>query len=165
MGVSDGVGARGEGICQLKLTRFVGDAPLFQAAFLGDKFPRADVLVEVVAPTPRGRRAYFFAQVKTSRRGYTDNGRLKIGAAREDLAALAMYPGPRYLLGVDEPGERAYIVAVQGDHGGASSLSTAHELTPETLVSLRDEVQAFWDSLSLTAWRSRFQEPNWEPDP
>ena len=163
---SNEVGARGEWICLLKLTSFHEDAQLFRPVFLGDKWPSADVLAEVVEPTPGGRRGFFLAQVKTSREGYQPNGRLKIsGTAREKVAALAAYPVPTYILGVDEPHARVYIVAVQGNFAGMSSISHEYELTRERLVALRDEVHAFWDGLSSRNWTSQFQEANWSARP
>ena len=163
---SNEVGARGEWICLLNLTSFHDDAQLFRPVFLGDKWPAADLLVEVVEPTPGGRRGFFLAQVKTSREGYQKNGRLKIpGTDRDKVAALAAYPVPTYILGVDEPLRRVYIVAVQGNVAGMSSLSHEHELTPERLVALRDEVHSFWDGLPPCTWASQFQEVNWGAKP
>lgn len=104
--------------------------------------------------------------MKTSREGYQPNGRLKIpGTAREKVAALAAYPVPTYILGVDEPHARVYIVAVQGNFAGMSSISHEYELTRERLVALRDEVHAFWDGLPSRNWTSQFQEANWSARP
>lgn len=162
MSRTDQIGERGELICRLRLTSFVGEKQLFRPAFLGEKWPDVDLLVEMVEPTRSGRRGFFFAQVKATRMGYLDNGRLKIPAVdRARVEALGAYAIPTYLLGVDEPRERVYIVAVQGRLAGMSSMSHDHELTRERLPALRDEIEAYWDRLGAPLWRSRFQESHW----
>ena len=163
MGSNDLLGMRGEAIGIALLTKFHDNEQLFRPAFLGDKWPAVDLLVEVFRPTPKGRRGFFFAQVKTSRQGYQENGRLKIsGPPREKVEALAMYQVPKYILGVDEPEERVYIAALQGNFAGMSSISNEHELTDERLTALRAEVEAFWDGSPGHQWKSQFQEKNWE---
>lgn len=166
MGISDAIGQRGEWICHLRLTTLIDEAPLFRPVFLGDKWPAVDLLVELVAPTPKGRRGMFCAQIKSTRQGYQPNGRLKIPAlALEKVEALAAYPLPRYVLGVDEPGERVYIIAAQGTLAGMSSMSQAHELTRERLVCLHREVQMHCDAQAPLGRWSEFQEAHWESTP
>ena len=166
MNTRDVVGERGEMICRLALTRFHGDAPLFRPVFLGDKWPHVDLLVEVVSPGLGARRSFFFAQVKTTRGGYLDNGRLKIPSiARESVEVLAEYPVPVYLFGVDERSERVYIVAVQGNIAGMSSMSVEHDLTSERRAALRDEVELFWRGATMPERASSFREAHWSVRP
>lgn len=166
MAANDVVGERGEWLCQLALTRKVGGTSLFLPRFLGEKWPVVDLLVDVRNPPAGGPRPFFFAQVKSTQQGYQPNGRLKIpSVAREAAQALAAYPVPAYLLGVDEPQGRVYIVAVQGTIAGMSSMSAAHELTEARLERLRDEVVAFWAGVARPTWTSAFPEEHWQEAP
>lgn len=120
---------------------------------LGEKNPTIDFYVELSGETPG--RAYFLAQVKSTRTGYTAGGRLKVAASRDNLRALAAYPAPTYLIGVDEADERAYLLSVSGASGGD------YELTPAVLARLWDEVNAFWTSADREAFASAFVDPRW----
>ena len=58
---------------------------------------------------------------------------------------MVAYPAPTYVVGVHEEEERAFLIAV---HGAMSetilSITTAHELTADTLLRLWVEVRDFW---------------------
>jgi hypothetical protein len=138
--------SRGEGIAGNLLTRAHGGAgPLFRPTFLGEKYPAVDFFVELIGSSG-DQAGFFFAQVKTTRRGYTASGRLNVSVDPEALAGLVRYPAPTYVIGVDEPIEVAFVAAALT--GGATqfrSLPTTHPLTdPRTLRTLYDEVRAFW---------------------
>src|SRR5262245_53418898 len=85
--------------------------PLFRPRFLGDKFPAFDYLVELV-----GSEAYFFfVQVKTTRAGYRRGRgarRLRVNVDREDVRQMAASPVPTYVVGIDEPRGRGYLLSM-----------------------------------------------------
>jgi hypothetical protein len=145
MSPKDHLGKRGESIAFVRLTEIcqANDLPYFLPHFLGDKAPLFDALVELVGVD--GAAPLFLAQVKSTREGYHDNGRLKIQVPREDVAAMVKYPAPTYVIGIDERQEKAYVAAVFGTMNTAiSSLSTAHPLDCGTLKKLWEEVSDYW---------------------
>jgi hypothetical protein len=95
---TDVLGERGEAIAKLRLTDFPG--PLFRPAFLGDKWPAVDCLVQLVGLGDR--TPFFLAQVKATRKPPTRTGRLPVRISKEQVAALLAFPVPCYLIGVDE---------------------------------------------------------------
>jgi hypothetical protein len=131
--------------------------PYFDAHFLGDKCPAFDFLVELVGAGER--RPYFFVQVKATREGFTAGTppRLKAKVSRDDVRKLVLFRAPTYVVGVDEPGERAYIIAVYGKMRTAiSSMSTQHPLNGATLKLLWLEVREYWRGRNMHQGRSRF---------
>ena len=141
----DHLGKRGESIAFVRLTEVcqTNDLPFFLPFFLGEKTPLFDALVQLVEAgdvTP-----IFFAQVKSTREGYNESGRLKVHVRKEDVEAMVKYPAPTYVIGIDEREEKAFIVSVFGTMDKTiSSLSTAHPLNCTTLQILWDEVKDYW---------------------
>jgi len=130
--------------------------PYFDAHFLGDKFPTFDFLVELVGAGRR--RPYFFVQVKATRDGHTTNNRLRVRVSQADVRRMVLFRAPTYVVGVDEPSERAYIIAVYGNmHNAISSLSTAYPLDATTLKILWEEVRDYWRGHQMHRTRSRFR--------
>lgn len=128
MPAKDDIGIRGEALFVAHIMQFCGrNRPFFTPHFLGDKFPTIDYIVEL---NDTDRPMHFFAQVKSTRRGYTDDAarRLKVGVAKSDTSRLISYPAPAYVIGIDEPGERAFIASVD-KHKTISSITTAYPLT------------------------------------
>ena len=156
------VAARGEAIFCVLITRkhpsrgFLFDLP----RHLGEKKRALDYYVELFAPgdpTP-----YLLVQVKTTRRGYTRDGRLRVRMSSTELRRLAAYPAPTYVVGIDEVGEQGYIVSTGGkSEVGFSAMCTDHPLTPYVLSQLRDEVEAYWQSPAQPAFRSVLADPRW----
>src|SRR4051812_18901090 len=113
MAVSDDIGARGEALFFIMITRFCGRRrPFFRPHFLGEKFVTLDYMVELIdagSATP-----FFFIQVKTTTQAYVrdrmGNQRLKIHVSRADMQRLVAYPAPTYVVGIDEIEEIGYIV-------------------------------------------------------
>ena len=71
---------------------------------------------------------------------------------------MAAFPAPTYLVGVQEPSERAFIVGIDGRMSrGVSSITTAHELNDETLLRLWSEVHGFWRSFDPDKKTSTFR--------
>src|SRR5262245_51095135 len=106
------MGRRGENISFVRLTEVcqAKDLPYFVPHFLGDKCPLFDVLVELVGAGVK--TPYFFAQVKSTRLGYNGKKRLRVEVAKGDVLQMVQYPAPTYVVGIDEPQEKAYVVAV-----------------------------------------------------
>ena len=149
MGITDYVGGRGEAIAFARLTkacRIDSDLPYFWPHFLGEKCETFDFLVELVDAgemTP-----FFFVQVKTTRKEFTKNQtppRLRVEVSEKDIRRMVAYPAPTYVVGVHEDKERAFIISVHGAMSEAiPSITTAYELTSDTLRRLWDEVREFW---------------------
>ncbi len=150
MGKADFIGGRGEWVAYLHLTRLCRtdeDAPYFAPHFLGEKGRLFDFLVELV-DSSQDATLFFFVQVKSTRKKYTKSGsqpRLRVEISQEDVRRMVATPAPTFVIGVHEREERAFVVAVHGAMSRAiSSITTAHELTPETLRRLWREVRDFW---------------------
>jgi hypothetical protein len=153
----DHLGRRGEFIAVLRLTQVcqANDLPYFVPHFLGDKCPLFDALVELV--DAGDTTLFFFAQVKATRKGRNKKGRLKVEVKKSDVIGMVRYPAPTYVIGIDEPQEKAYIVAVYGAmNKKISSLSTAHELNSTTLKHLWDEVREYWKAKDMAQKTSQF---------
>lgn len=147
------LGERGELIVHVRLAAFHGMAPLFRSARLGDKWPVADFVVELI-----DRPGCFgLLQVKGTRAGLDARGRLPVKVSHSALAALTAAPVPTYVVGVDEPTEEAYIVAAHGPvEAGMSSVPTLHPLSDAgTRSALRDDLVRFWDAVTTRCpWRA-----------
>jgi hypothetical protein len=157
MSPKDHLGKRGESIAFVRLTEVckADDLPYFLPHFLGDKAPLFDAFVELV--DAGDKTPIFLAQVKSTREGYDDNGRLKVKVTKEDVIAMVKYPAPTYVIGIDEKGEKAYVAAVFGTmETTISSLSVAHPLNCTTLKALWDEVKEYWKDKKMEQPTSAF---------
>ncbi len=149
MPTNDAIGDRGESIFQVHITNYTpGGDPLFRPVVLGAKYPTLDFFVELLG-LPAGRVAYFFAQVKATGRGYTKKPpvRLKVGVSQADIDRMLTYPGPTYVIGIDQqPGqEQAFIASVNGPAmGRIQGLPTTYPLNSANLQTLWDEVESYW---------------------
>lgn len=75
----------------------------------------------------------------------------------KDVQRLVAFPAPTYVVGVHETEERAFIISVHGEMREAiSSITTGHELTPDNLKHLWDEVRDFWRGRDMGRTGSRF---------
>jgi hypothetical protein len=158
----DAVGARGEAVFKALITRehpsrgFLVSVPLH----LGEKREALDFFVELY--TEGAAPAYCFVQVKTTRRGYTRNGRLRVGVSARQMSRLAAYPGPTYVVGVDETAAIGYAVYVGGEaQVGASSLCTDVPLDVQGLERLWDDVREFWLRHPKSRFNSALADPTW----
>lgn len=141
-------GYRGEKLVELCLTNYASfDKPLFRPGFLGDKWPAIDFYVELIAV--KGRRPYFFGQVKSTRATLLPTAtELPISTKKKDIKRLLQIPGPTYIFGVHEPSSRVFIRSV---HNGTppkaiTKISLSYELTNHNLQKLQDEVKAYWST-------------------
>jgi hypothetical protein len=142
----DVIGFRGEKIVELRLTDYSEfDKPLFRPGFLGDKWPAIDFYVEL--NSVRGKRLYFFAQVKSTSGALShESTHLSISARKKDVEHLLRVPGPTYIFGVHEPSSRVFVRSV---HTGIpvqaiTRIPVAYELTSTNLEALYREVREFW---------------------
>lgn len=159
MDARDLIGKRGEHIACTRLMRIFDNPQLrLNPYLLGDKCPLFDVLVELDGVGDRA--AYFLAQIKsTTKRSGNRTANLPIEVAKEDVEKMVRSPFPTYLIGVDEPREKAYIVSMHGNLSGAIySMPRKYPLTAKNLKTLWEEVAEYWLQLSGPAARtSRFQ--------
>jgi hypothetical protein len=130
--------------------------PYFDVHPLGEKCPTFDFLVELV--NAGESVPYFLAQVKSTGQGFTKKGRrLLVQVDAADVRRMVRCPFPTYLIGVDEPNDRAYVVSVHGSISGAiASMPSRYPLTPRNLRKLWEEVTAHWKNLDATAKASAF---------
>jgi hypothetical protein len=153
----DHIGKRGEWVAATRLMDPCGNPdPYFDPHYLGEKCSTFDYLVELV--NAGDSPPYFLAQVKVTRKGRTKGTRRLIaGVTSEDVRRMARCPLPTYLLGVDEPREKVFIVSVHGGMTGAiASMPTTYPLTPKNLRRLWEEVVDYWGKLEAGAKTSVF---------
>lgn len=158
----DALGQRGEAIFNVLMTEIdTADGPIFRPYFLGDKWPVVDFIVELLGA--ESATPYFFVQVKTTRAGYTRMGkRLKVQVAAQEIRALAAYPAPTYIIGVDEIRKDGFLVSANGESTTTlSSLSTRFPISKATRALLWKEVRDYWASLSAFGPVSRFTDTDW----
>jgi hypothetical protein len=157
MATRDRIGKRGEAIVTARLMDFCGNPdPYFDVHPLGEKCPTFDYLVELV--NAGDSIPYFLAQVKSTQQGFTKKGRrLLVQVDAEDVWRMVRCPLPTYLVGVDEPNDRAYVVSVHGSMSGSlASMPSRYSLTPRNLRRLWEEVTAHWVKLDAAAKASVF---------
>jgi hypothetical protein len=161
MGITDFIGGRGEAIAFARLTRVCradSDLPYFWPHYLGEKCETFDFLVELVDAGEK--TPFFFVQVKTTRREFTRSQtppRLRVEVAETVVRRMVAYPAPTYVVGVHEDEERAFVISVHGTMAEAiSSITTAHELTCDTLQRLWEEVREFWQGREMARSASAF---------
>ncbi len=158
MTARDEIGSRGEFIFSTRIMNFCGrKRPYFLPHFLGEKAETIDYLVELVDAGTR--TPFFFAQVKTTQKGYTRKHprRLKVGMSATDVERLGLKPAPTYLVGIDEPGEVGYLVGIlEGMNTTIASVPVSFPLDCSTLPLLYQEVQQFWAGRKMAMARTRF---------
>ncbi len=157
MAAQDDLGSRGEYLFNYRIMSSCGrPLPYFRPRFLGEKARTLDFLVELVGTGDRTH--FFFAQVKATRKGLTRKSkRLKVEMSGADVQRASLVPAPTYLVGIDEPGEAAYIVPIlEGMTKTVSSIPTTYPLDCLNLARLYDEVEQFWSSRDMKRHTSVF---------
>jgi len=77
------------------------------------------------------------------------------------MERLARYDVPTYLVGIDEPRNRGFILSANGESTvGFSRMCTDHPLTHRTLAQLHHEIAAYWD-VPRPAFESSFVDDRW----
>jgi len=157
MATRDLIGKRGEAIVTARLMDFCGNRdPYFDVHPLGEKCPTFDYLVELV--NAGNSVPYFLAQVKSTRKGFTKTGRrLLVQVDEQDIRRMIQCPFPTYLIGIDEPNDKAYVVSIHGSISGSiASMPSRYPLIPRNLRRLRDEVTTHWKQLDSASKVSVF---------
>jgi hypothetical protein len=162
MPTKDDIGNRGEAIFKVRITDPYGPGgnPLFRAYSLGDKFPTLDFLVELVG-LPAGKVGYFFAQVKATRQGFTKKPpvRLRVKVSQRDINRMLIYPGPTYVIAIDERKghELAYIASVNGTAMGTlQGMPPTYPLDAANMQTLWNEVDTYWTNKQMILKNSSF---------
>lgn len=154
----DDIGERGESIFRVRITQPCGTPPepLFRWVFLGQKNATIDFLIELVGLT--NRSAYCFVQVKTTIKKVKPNAKtLKVGIKKRDIARMVGYPGPTYIVGVDEHSEIAYIISANKlTSKDLHSIPLSYPLDAVNLKKLWTEVNNYWTSRDLVLKNSAF---------
>ena len=133
--------------------------PLFRPVFLGEKYPTADLLVDIVDDYGLAM-GFFFVQVRARTESPNEFGRLPIKLQREEYERLRKLPVPAYLVGVDIANENAYVVAAFKRRAtGISSITTAFSLRNEYVkIRLYEEVREFWRRSKKPRIRTEFND-------
>ena len=150
------IGDRGENIFELAITYYEQfQGPLFKPGFLGEKWEAIDYYVELL-DVPHAR-PFFFVQVKATASPLPAGAMgLQIRVEKSKCERLYRIPGPTYIVGVHEPTKKAYIFSLHDKpKKGVYSIPLKHELTPDNLQILHNEVREFWQS-SNKPTRSHF---------
>jgi hypothetical protein len=155
--LSQTIGSRGEQLASLALTHYeLFDQPLFDTVFLGDRWKNVDLYAELTLPD--GDRAFFLAQIKSTRKPVPKIGGLRINISRGKWNALVRYRCPVYLIGVHEPTKVVFITAANRRRAkGFSRLPARNQLLPANLKLLYDEVVSFWQSCPARRPASKFK--------
>ena len=67
----------------------------------------------------------------------------------KDVQKMVACPIPTYLIGIDEPAAKAFIVSIHGQKSGRiSSIPTTYPLDCKNLMKLWDEVGMYWKTLA-----------------
>jgi hypothetical protein len=154
---ADFIGKWGEATAyRTQMENVSGPDPLFNAVMLGEKHATFDMLVQLVGVASLD--AYFFAQVKTTRRGLRPRSRtLPTPISKADVRLALQCPIPSYLLSVDDQTRAVYITAIDGRmRGGVSTVATTHPLDLPNARRLWGEVQSFWRRVRRPRWKSHF---------
>jgi hypothetical protein len=161
MEIADVIGGRGEAIAFARLARVCrtdADLPYFWPHYLGEKCETFDFLVELVGAGER--TPFFFVQVKSTRKEFTKTQtppRLRVEVSEQDVRRMVAFPAPTYVVGVHEDEERAFIISIHGTMSESiPSITTAHELTCDTLRRLWDEVREYWRDREMSRSASFF---------
>jgi hypothetical protein len=158
MATRDFIGKRGEAVVMGGLLDFCGNPnPYFDPHPLGEKCPTFDYLVELVGNWKSP--PYFLVQVKATQRSSSPNVlQLPVSLKANDVQKMVHCPIPTYLIGVNEPNARAYIIGIHAPLKikTISRISTKHPLNPENLKRLHDEVDAYWRTMDPALKTSSF---------
>jgi hypothetical protein len=134
------LGYRGELIFQVALTTFHGARQLFRVVPLGEKWPVADFLVELIDCPGR----VFLIQVKSTQQAITSAG-VPVTISWDRLELLLNAPLPTYLVAVHEPTEAVYVIRPHDHAGHVPQRYSLKEA--EVRQNLYNEVGAYWDRI------------------
>ena len=157
MADNNALGERGESIFKTRITQ----GNLFAIFFLGDKAPIVDFFMEINdenTPYP------FLVQVKSTTRGYNEQGKLKVRVSLKKYKALYARPLPTYIAGVDIKNETVYICSAFSDKKNLKSMDTRFRLklsspvrTKRVLELLKQDVIDYWTNSSISTHKKSFK--------
>lgn len=143
--------AFGESLFAVAITR----GYLFRPQHLGGNWPTSDFYVEL---NGLNEKLFFIVQVKSSIRGYDRNGNLRIQVPKSKVNQLRNYFAPTYLAGVDIPGEKVYLTAINFTvTKDIHKISPTFEVNAQTLGVLYGEVQHFWQHSGLNRYKEQYK--------
>ena len=135
-----------------------GDS-FFDPTFLDGKLPTLDFYVELVGAP---RRYYFFAQVKTTHKGYGITGkgkRVGVEVSRTDLDRVEEFSRrPTYLFAINQHDKAIYILSANEHLPRLADFPTKFPLNRRNLQRLWDEVSTFWSARDMILRDSHFTE-------
>jgi hypothetical protein len=154
------LGDRGELWAMQSLTQYPkAKRALMRPQFLGAMWASIDLYVEIVGS--HKPRPFSFAQVKSTRQGYTvQDKNLKVQLTERSVNALLNVPAPTYFIGVDDRNltAKVYIWSIRKNGQKAfASMPTRFELTYDNLKILRDEVVHYWKTFGKKPTSSAFE--------
>lgn len=152
------MGSRGEAICNVLMTPlcFGRSYPFFSLHYLGERHETFDYFVRLIDAGNISPH-FFFVQVKTTNRGYTKQGQLRVRLFEDEIVRLKAFPTPTYIIGIDLQQEVGYIVSANADcPDRISNLPTAHPLSCNNLERLWHEVKGFWEKRDMRLQNSLF---------
>ena len=77
---------------------------------------------------------------------------LKIALKATDVQKMVRCPIPTYLIGIDEPAAKSYIVSIHGDLSGRiATIPSTYPLDGNNLKVLWEEVAAYWRTFGHTS--------------
>src|SRR5262245_22426901 len=89
----------------------------------------------------RGKRSILFCAGQVHARGVHEAEAPADTVDADDVRRMVQCPFPTYLIGVDEPNERAYVVSLHGKlEGPIASMPAKYPLNARNLRKLWDEV-------------------------
>jgi hypothetical protein len=129
----------------LKVVRSPFGRPLFRTVSLGDKYPAADILVDVIDPNDRPT-GFFFVQVKGTTTASSTAPRITVDVPLDRFNRLVWLPAPAYLVVVDIASEQAYLrAACKPRKTAISSVTKAFPIADDGVkIALYREVCGFW---------------------
>ena len=82
---------------------------------------------------------------------------LKVGIKKSDIDKMVGYPGPTYIVGIDENSEAAYIISAnKATSKDLPSIPLSFPLDDTNLAKLWKEVDDYWQGLNLLLNNSVF---------
>jgi hypothetical protein len=135
-----------------------GDS-FFDPTFLDGKLPTLDSYVELVGAP---KRYYFFAQVKTTLKGYGTGSkakRLGVEVSRTDLDRLESFPAPTYIFAINQHDKAVYVLSANEHLSRLADFPTKFPLTRTNMQRLWDEVSTFWDARDMILMPKNIEEP------
>jgi hypothetical protein len=145
---ADQIGRYAELIAAEVLSRPLGHPfhrPLLRVVFLGDKYPTADLLVDVLDSSDNSC-GFCFVQIKGTTGGSATAARMKVNVQVDKFNRLCRLPAPAYLLAVDLFARDAYLTAAcRVRTTPVSSTTKKFPISQDSVkIALYREVLAFW---------------------